>query len=202
MPSAMAPAPTAEAFFPSARPPSLMVYELAPTDVPPPPAIAFGPNAKLSVLAWLFAPIAMPDPIAYAESPIAIPPILVGAFVSTSTNESTPIATPSEMLEAAPLPRIAVSAAIAAPAPARLMPPTATCARMALEIAVLARLLLLRPVASSETATHDPVDSFQTDLYDLFMLYTFYKKIENRLAARQNRSPPLFRMTNACVASA
>src|SRR5471030_2435739 len=107
---------------------------------------------------------------------MATPPVLPAfAPMSASTSASVPIATPSATFTVAPVPSFTGSPAMAMEAPARPMPPTAICVRIALEMAVFARLLLLRPVANSETATHDPVDSFQTDLYDLFMLCTFTK---------------------------
>jgi hypothetical protein len=86
------------------------------------------------------------------------------------------------------------SPAIAAEAPAKLMPPTAICVRIAFEIAVFARLLLLRPVANSETATHDPVDSFQTDLYDLFIAMHLYKNKKIALRLGRDIDRPLYEM--------
>nr|WP_235527504.1 hypothetical protein [Burkholderia sp. Leaf177] len=92
-----------------------------------------------------------------------------GALMTSASPETAP-ATLSAITTVLALSCALASSAMAAPAPAKLIPPTAICVRMAVERAFFARLLLLRPVASSETATHVPVDSFQTDLYDLFML--------------------------------
>ncbi|SAL77087.1 hypothetical protein AWB68_05125 [Caballeronia choica] len=175
-------------------------------------ADAFAPSARLSEPANVPLPIATPEPSPSAPLPIATAPVFEALGpVSGVAMAPVPIATPSVTSAVESLPMAVAFVPVADPsvtaayaeAPAKLRPPTATCARIAVAIAVFARLLLLRPFCSSETATHVPVDSFHTDLYVLFILLLTPTKLKRfAFAARHiGRSPSGFRMTKRFLES-